>query len=117
MKASLKGALLSGLVFPGMGQIALKHVKRGIALMLAVLIGMTAMVVKGVQIALAILDNLAADGGTIDVRTMTDAATRAVTASDNLIINGAFFLIVICWVFGIIDAYRIGRKKDILGKN
>ena len=112
MKASLKGALLSGLVFPGMGQIALKHTKRGIALICAVMIGMTAMIVKGVQIALAILDKLAASGGMIDVGAMTDAATRAVTASDSLVLNGAFFLIVICWVFGIIDAFFLGRKMD-----
>ena len=54
MRASQKGALLSGLVFPGAGQIALKHYKRGIALVFAVTIGMVAMVVKGVQVALAI---------------------------------------------------------------
>jgi len=111
MKASLKGALLSGLVFPGMGQIALKRYKRGIALILATMIGMIAMIAKGVQIALGTLDKLAADGGVIDMNTMT-AATRAVTASDSLILNGAFFLIVTCWIFGIIDAYFIGRKKD-----
>ncbi|MFZ2631608.1 MAG: hypothetical protein WA081_04880 [Desulfosalsimonadaceae bacterium] len=113
MKASLKGALLSGLVFPGAGQIALKHTGRGIALILAVMVGMAAMIVKGVQIALAILDKLAASGGVIDVPAITAAATRAITASDSLILNGAFFLIVICWVFGIVDAYFIGRKIDM----
>ncbi|RJP93766.1 MAG: hypothetical protein C4518_06180 [Desulfobacteraceae bacterium] len=103
---------MSGLVFPGAGQIALKHTKRGIALVLAVIIGMAAMIVKGVQIALGILDKLAAGGGVIDVPTITEAATRAVTGSDSLILNGAFFLIVICWIIGIIDAYFIGRKMD-----
>jgi len=115
MKASLKGALLSGLVFPGAGQIALKHYKRGISLVLAVIIGMVAMIAEGVQIALGIVDKLAAGGGVIDVGAVTDAANRAVTASDSLILNGAFFLIVICWVFGIIDAYLIGRKMDMSG--
>ena len=117
MKASLKGALLSGLVFPGAGQIALKHTGRGISLGLAVIIGMAAMIVKGVQVALAILDKLAASGGVIDVPAITDAATVAVTASDSLILKGAFFLIVICWIFGIIDAYYIGRKMDRSGAN
>ena len=112
MKASLKGALLSGLVFPGAGQIVFKHTKRGIALVLAVMIGMTVMIVKGAQMALGILDQLAAGGGVIDVPAITEAATRAVTASDSRVLNGAFFLIVICWVVGIIDAYFIGRKMD-----
>lgn len=39
MNNSLKGALLSGVVFPGLGQIILKHYKRGIALMFWVLAG------------------------------------------------------------------------------
>jgi TM2 domain-containing membrane protein YozV len=112
MKASLKGVLLSGLVFPGAGQIALKQTGRGIALMCAVMVGMAAMIVKGVQIALVILDKLAASVGIIDVLSITAAATLAVKASDSLILNGAFFLILICWVFGVIDAYFIGRKKD-----
>ena len=37
MKNSMKGALLSGLVFPGLGQIALKRYRRGFALMLTVM--------------------------------------------------------------------------------
>ena len=41
MKNSLKGALLSGLVFPGLGQVVLKHYKRGFALMLTVSVSYT----------------------------------------------------------------------------
>ena len=36
MNNSLKGALLSGLVFPGLGQIILKHHTRGIAFIIIV---------------------------------------------------------------------------------
>lgn len=111
MEASLKGALLSGLVFPGAGQIALKHYKSGIVLVLAVIIGITVIIVKGYQIAMAALSDIMRDGSVIDMNTITEAANRAVTASDNMVINAALLLIVICWVFGTIDAYRIGREK------
>ena len=59
MPNSFKAALLSGLVFPGLGQIVLKHHKRGIALMLVVLACLMAIVVKGVQQGLVILEKIA----------------------------------------------------------
>jgi len=37
MSNSLKAALLSGLVFPGIGQVVLKRYRRGVVLMLIVL--------------------------------------------------------------------------------
>ena len=58
MNNALKGALLSGLVFPGLGQVNLKHYKRGIALMLIVSISLLVIVVKAVLQALTILSYL-----------------------------------------------------------
>ena len=46
MNNSLKGALLSGLVFPGLGQIMLKHYKRGFVLMLAITATLMAVLIK-----------------------------------------------------------------------
>jgi hypothetical protein len=41
MKNSLKGALLSGLVFPGLGQVFFRHYLRGIALMLVICVSLS----------------------------------------------------------------------------
>ena len=113
MKNSLKGALLSGLVFPGLGQVFLKHYKRGFALMLTVLICVVAVVVKASQQAVAIIERIQSQGGVIDMNTISNAATQASTASASLIINLLLLLIMVCWITGIVDAYRIGRKKDM----
>lgn len=112
MKKSTKGALLSGLVFPGVGQIILRCYMRGIVMILAVIIGLIVIIVKAEQIATGILAKIESQGGAIDTQTISDAATQAVTASDSLIIKTAFFLIIICWVISIIDAYRIGKTMD-----
>jgi len=58
MSKSLRAALLSGLVFPGLGQIVLEHYKRGVVLMLTVLACLSVVVVKAVQQALTILDRI-----------------------------------------------------------
>ena len=115
MNNSLKGALLSGVVFPGLGQVRLKHYKRGIVLMFTVFASMVVMVLKTVQQAFTILENIMLEGGVIDIKTITDAATQAISTSDNVMYNLALLLIVVCWIFGIVDAYRIGKKKDLEG--
>ncbi len=113
MNNSLKGALLSGVVFPGLGQIILKHYKRGIALMLTVLASLLVIVVKAVQQALTILGKINSEGGAIDMSTISNIATQASTTFDSLIFNFVLLLMIFCWVIGIVDAYRIGKKKDL----
>lgn len=113
MNNSLKGAFLSGAVFPGLGQIILKHYKRGIALMLTVLASLLVIVVKAVQQALTILEKINSEGGTINMSTISNIATQASTTFDSLIFNFVLLLMIFCWVIGVVDAYRIGKKKDL----
>ena len=113
MSNSLKGALLSGVIFPGLGQVILKHYLRGLVLMFTVFASLMVIVLKAVQHAFTILEKIELEGGVIDIQTITDAATQASSTSDSLIYNLGLLLIVICWIFGIVDAYRIGKKKDL----
>ncbi len=113
MKNSLKGAFLSGLIFPGLGQIVLKHYKRGAVIMLTVLVSMSVFVVKVVQHALDILEKIQSQGGAISMSTISNAATQASATSGNLTLNIVLLLVIICWIIGVVDAYRIGKIKDI----
>lgn len=113
MNNSLKGAFLSGLVFPGLGQIVLKHYKRGAVIMLTVLLSLSVIVIKAVQKAFTILEKIESKGGTIDINTISNAATQVSTTSDSLIFSFALLLIIFCWIIGVVDAFRIGKKKDI----
>jgi TM2 domain-containing membrane protein YozV len=97
MNNSLKGALLSGLVFPGLGQIVLKHYKRGAIIMLTVLVSLSVIIIEAVQKAFTILEKIGSEGGTIDMNTILTA----------------LLLIIFCWIIGVVDAFRIGKKKDI----
>jgi hypothetical protein len=115
MKNSMKGALLSGLVFPGLGQIALKHYWRGGALILAVMAGLYVMIATAMQQAYAILDSIEAEGGMPDSDTISQAAAQAAAASDSPVITAVSLLIIVCWIIGTIDAWRIGKQKDLEG--
>ena len=112
MNNALKGALLSGLVYPGLGHIVLKQYKRGAVLMVAVFAALLAIIIKAVQQAFLVLEKIQADGGTIDFDTISKAATQASTTFSSLMFNLLLLFLIVCWVVGIVDAYRIGRKKD-----
>jgi len=108
----MKGALLSGLLFPGSGQIALKQYKKGFALMLAVFASISYIVMKAVEQAFAILDRLDVNSGAVDMNAITNAATQATESSGSLAVNMAFLLILVCWIYGIVDAYGTGKEMD-----
>jgi uncharacterized metal-binding protein len=113
MKNSLKGAFLSGLVFPGLGQIVLKHYKKGAFLIFVVLSSLIMFVTVAVKQALAVLEKIRAAGGTLDPETIARTANQVTTNQASLLLNILLFFMIGCWVFGVIDAYRIGRRKDI----
>ena len=116
MNNSLKGALLSGLVFPGLGQVILKHYKRGAVLMLAVSASLLVILIKAVQQAFTILKEIELEGGAINLGAISKAATQASTTSESLIFKLLSLLIIFCWIIGVVDAYRIGRRKDNEGR-
>jgi len=113
MNKALKGAVLSGLIFPGLGQVVFKHYKKGALIMLAVLLSFSVIVVKSVKIALSILKRIELEGGVIDMKVISDTVTQVSANSGNLTINFLLSVIFACWVIGTVDAYRVGRKKDL----
>lgn len=113
MKNSLKGAFLSGLVFPGLGQIVLKHYRKGAFLIFIVVSSLVMFVSVAVREAMAVLEKIQANGGLIDSETIARTANQITTNQASLLLNLLLLFMIFCWVFGIIDAYRIGRRKDI----
>ncbi len=81
--------------------------------MLTVLVSLSVVVAKAVQHALAILEKIESEGGAISMSTISNAATQASATSGSLTFNLILLLVAVCWIIGVVDAYRIGKKKDI----
>ncbi len=113
MNNSLKGALLSGLIIPGLGQLVFKRYVRGTVMMITVLISVTVLTIKTVQISLAILKKVQLGDEGINFTTISNIAFQASTSYEGLTFNLLFLIIFACWIFGVVDAYMIGRKIDI----
>ena len=85
---------------------------RGVALMLAVSAGLFLLVKIALEQALAILERIQWEGGPIDMAAISNAAVQASTSFHSRMFNLLLLLLVFCWLFATVDAYRLGRKKD-----
>jgi hypothetical protein len=109
---AIKGALLSGLVYPGLGQMALKHYLRGLAFLLAATLGMVAAVVQATRMAFGILENLDLSRGAVGLEQIFQASHQAVAQASSGRFKIAMALILLAWIISTVDAYLLGRRKD-----
>ena len=112
MRKSIKAVLLSALVFPGAGHFSLKKPIQG-----SLLVGITLLCIYFiVSTVMDISRGLSAkiESGEIayDVNTITEMATEQLSNSDNQVMGTSMLVILICWIIGIIDSFRIGRSQD-----
>jgi len=112
MTKSTKVALLSGLIFPGIGHIVLKHYLRGSILMLSALVAFSVIVTRVFQRALTIVDRI--DSGDIPLETgaIAEVVSNSTSGADSLIESTAVIVLGACWLIGIIDSYRLGVAQE-----
>jgi TM2 domain-containing membrane protein YozV len=117
MKISHKAALLSAFVFPGVGQFYLKRHWRGFFIMLFVFTGLGYMIRSATATALSVLDDAVVklQSGADSLQELSNIANSKTLTTDPYY-EAVFYLIVCFWIFAVIDAYRIGKKKEIQDK-
>ena len=112
MKRSSKAALLSGLIFPGIGHIILKQYLRGSALMLSALAAFSIVVTRVFQRALTIVDRVNSGEIPVDTGAIAEMVANSTSSADGFIENIAVVVLVTCWLIGIIDSYRLGVAQE-----
>ena len=111
MTKSLKAALISGLVFPGAGHIYLKKYLVGVVLLLVAGASVYSLSITVVDTALSVANqiesgNIAMDENAIS-RSIEQTSQSSSTAS-----NLAYVALMLSWVIGIVDSYRVGRDIE-----
>ena len=112
MKRSSKAALLSGLVFPGIGHIVLKQYLRGSILILFALGALSVIVTRIFQRALTLVDRINSGDIPVDTGAITEMVSNSTSGADSFIENIAVVVLVACWLIGIIDSYRLGVTQQ-----
>jgi len=112
MKKSSKAALLSGLIFPGIGHIFLREYFRGSALVVLSLAALSVVVAKAYQHAMLIVDRVVSGDISMEAGAIAQAVSNSTTAADSLVENAAVIVLVACWLGGIMDSYRLGAVQE-----
>jgi len=111
MTRSAKAALLSGLVFPGLGHLVLKHYFRGAVLIVLAVIAISIVVNAAVKQALFVVERISGGEITADVGEITQMIANSTAGGQESILNIAILVFAGCWVFGIVDSCRLGKKQ------
>ena len=112
MRRSTKAALLSGLIFPGVGHMVLKQYLRGSILMLSALIALSVIVTNAVKQALTIVDRINSGEIPVETGTIAELISNSTSGAEGSILNIAALVVGACWLIGIIDSYRFGRIQE-----
>ncbi|HZX25857.1 MAG TPA: DUF6677 family protein [Telluria sp.] len=109
MKRPLLPVLLSGLVFPGAGQLYLKRVPRALLFIVPTVIAVAILMGRVVDTANKVADQIVAGKIPLDVTAIAAEVTRLGTVSTPAT-NLACLVVLVCWIGSAIDAWRLGRS-------
>lgn len=112
MKQSIKAALLSGLLFPGLGQIlVLKRLARGCIFLVPTLLG-ALYILKVAFAQMNVLAGQLADGS-LPFDAQLIAAHIAASRVDGPAMTAATLACVLCWTASILDAIFFGNDPHL----
>jgi hypothetical protein len=113
MKHATKGILLSGLVYPGLGQLALGRRTTGIVIIALASTGL-GVFIHGLVLRFIAVFNYIRDiinDHIVSPGHISDLYLRALLPASWLEIAG-ICLLVGCWLYSLIHAFDVGRKLD-----
>lgn len=112
MKKSTKAALLSGLVFPGVGNLYLKRWLSGILLAGVAGYALYTIVTVVMRIALDLSAKIESGAVPSDIDSVTLLVSEQLKAVEHLT-NIASLTLMVCWIVGIVSAYWLGHLQDV----
>ena len=110
MNKPMKAALLSALVFPGVGQISIGHKKRGWFIILLNSIFLYMIISEIIKQASSLVEKMQKSGVALDYESISNKTSGLVSFSDNYSLNILLMLLIFGWIVSVIDAYILGKK-------
>ncbi len=112
MNRPLKATLLSVFIFPGAGHFLLKQYVAGTILAGTTLLALGILMIKMIEIAVQIAAKLQTGEVQYDVAAITELISTNAFGNEAQLLNYATTVLVIAWLVGIIDSYRIARAQE-----
>jgi hypothetical protein len=111
VKYSIKAALLSGLVFPGVGHLYLRRYLRGVLLAAGAAALSYFLVSVAVNSALDIVGRIEGGDVPLNVEAISELVSKASQGNGHATDIASMILLAL-WVIGIVDSYREGRARE-----
>lgn len=112
MSKTSKAVLLSALVFPGTGHFLLKKSVAGAVLFGASLGALYYLVVSAVEQARKIVEKIQSGEIQLDGLDITELVSNQLSGSETQTQSVATVVLILSWLIGIVDSYRVGRIQD-----
>ena len=113
MNKATKAFLLSALLFPGCGHFFLKKPIMGGLLTTISVVCLYFFTVAVFSLAKAISDKILSGEIAADILEITLAITEGLAESGLHQLNVLTITLFSCWIIGMFDSYRVGRKEDL----
>lgn len=107
LSPALQALLWAALVFPGAGHLHLQYYRRGVALIAVTLSSLALLLFQFIRQVQGVLEKLLGNDATLDWPRLVGATLQA--CADDTVLMSALWALLICWLFGMFDAYRLGR--------
>lgn len=112
MKKPMKAALLSAFIFPGIGHFLLKKYIPGVVLAGTAFAGLYFLIAKSVEMALQITEKLQSGEVQLNAATISELVSDQSAGTESQLLDIALAVLLISWLIGIVDSYRVGRAQD-----
>ncbi len=109
MKASIKAALISALVFPGLGHLFLRRGARGLLFIVPALLAAGYLLRTTLALAAALVTEI--NDGTLPLDPLLIVERVHSSGIDNPATNMAALVCIVCWVGSVLDALWLGRQR------
>lgn len=111
MKNSVKAALLSAFVYPGVGHFFLKKYVMGSVFVCGFSVPLFFIIRKIMATAEQLVEQIKNGEIGLDIAAMSQALSSSVTDANAQDLNFIKYVLVIVWFIATIDSYRIGHIK------
>jgi len=111
MKKHTKAALLSIFIFPGVGHFLLKKRIQGALLAGTAFVALYFLIAKTVEKTLQVFEKVQSGEAPLDIATITQLVSSQTTGTETQLLRLATAALIISWLIGIVDSYRVGRAQ------
>ncbi len=111
MNKSTKAALLSALVYPGIGHFFLKKYTVCVLFVTTFSVPLYFIIHEITAKAERIIEQIKNGEIPLDIAAISAALSSSTTGTDAQELNLKMYVLIFIWIIAIIDSYRLGRSK------